>query len=56
MLAQAKDLWVLVWFAHTDEYTLYKRLIEGDTTLGIRIPSSAGAGARQPDGFAHRFL
>ena len=41
MLAQAKD--GSVWFAHTDEYTLYRRSIEGDTTLAFSIPSRPAA-------------
>jgi hypothetical protein len=28
-----------VWFAHTDEYTLYRRTLEGDTLLATSIPS-----------------
>jgi len=37
MLAQTDD--GHVWFAHTDEYTLFKRTLEGDTVLVTSIPS-----------------
>jgi hypothetical protein len=37
MLAQTED--GHIWFAHTDEYTLFKRTLEGDTLLSASIPS-----------------
>lgn len=37
MLAQTGD--GHVWFAHTDEYTLFKRTLEGDTLLSTSVPS-----------------
>ncbi len=37
MLAQTDD--GHIWFAHTDDYTLYKRTLEGDTVLQTSIPN-----------------
>lgn len=37
MLAQTPD--GHIWFAHTDDYTLYKRTMEGDTLLEASIPN-----------------
>lgn len=30
-----------VWFAHTREYTVYRRTLEGDTTLAFSLPATA---------------